>query len=77
MANSITYKRHEALTQELLSYADMHAYLTRKLENLNGLGNEKIIVRNILSVLEQSAKLITTEYDVKDEAETQLNELLR
>lgn len=80
MALSITTKRHEALANELPSYADMHEYLQNKLDNLKRKsfsGNETVIVQNIMSVLEQSAKLITTQDIPKDEAEEQLNGLLR
>ena len=75
MPRSITTKRHKALTEELPSYADMHNFLTAIRSETAG--SHQYMVDNLLTVLEQSAKLITTQDRPHEEAEQQLNEVLR
>jgi len=73
MNQSIT--NHLKLVDELPSYSDMHEILERLKDKVSGSEQHKIV--NIMTVLEQSAKLITTDGQDKDDAEEQLNEVLR
>ena len=75
MNQSITKSRHAQLLDQLPSYADMHEVLERILPKFSG--SEQYKIRNIMTVLEQAAKLITSEDQVKEDAEKQLNEVLR
>ena len=66
---------HKEFMNEMPSYADMYKLL---LELKNKLpGSRQHIAQNLMTVLEQSAKVITANYDEQDEAIEQLNQVLR
>jgi hypothetical protein len=77
MNKSITTKRHEQLVNELPAYADMIDFIDALRKAANIPGSMMHNLDNIQTVIEQAAKLITTQDQVKEEAENQLNEVLR
>ncbi len=77
MTIEITQEKHEELVQELPAYSDMIEFIEALRMAANISGSQMFNLDNIQSVIEQAAKFITGDSTEQDEAEEQLNYILR
>ncbi len=77
MTIEITQEKHEELVQELPAYSDMIEFIEALRKAANISGSQMFNLDNIQSVIEQAAKFITGDSTEQDEAEEQLNYILR